>query len=144
MNMDKLNQWLTLIANVGVVVGIVFLAFEIRHNSNELATQLAMNGHLIRTSDIGRSAMDENLAHALVKLRGDEQLTLTEKQRLWSYFSVRFVSWELNYSLGTLADQGPIASFRRSPQLIEYFDEYRPFLDEEFVRYMDESVFPQL
>jgi hypothetical protein len=32
MNLDKLNQWLTLLANFGVVAGIVFLAIEIRQN----------------------------------------------------------------------------------------------------------------
>ena len=34
--MEKLNQWLTLLANVGVLVGIVFLAIEIRQNTNNL------------------------------------------------------------------------------------------------------------
>lgn len=144
MNMDKLNQWLTLVANVGVVVGIVFLAFEIRHNSNELATQIAMNGHQIRTNDIGRTAMDGGLAHALVKLRSDEQLTPTEEERLWAYFSVRFVNWESEYGLGSLAEHGPIASFRRLPQSTRYFEEYRPFLNEQFVNYMDEFVLSKL
>ena len=36
MEMEKLNQWLTLLANVGVLVGIVFLAIEIRQNTNNL------------------------------------------------------------------------------------------------------------
>lgn len=34
MNIEKANQWLALLANVGVVVGIVFLAFEIRTNTS--------------------------------------------------------------------------------------------------------------
>ena len=34
MNLDKANQWLTLLANIGVVIGIVFLAFEIRTNTS--------------------------------------------------------------------------------------------------------------
>ncbi len=34
MNIDKLNQWLSLLVNVGVVVGIVFLAVEIRTNTS--------------------------------------------------------------------------------------------------------------
>ena len=31
-NMDKLNQWLTLSANVAVLLGIVFVAYELRQN----------------------------------------------------------------------------------------------------------------
>ena len=31
--MDKLNQWLTLFANLGVLVGIFLLAYEVRKNT---------------------------------------------------------------------------------------------------------------
>ena len=34
--MGKLNQWLMLAANLGVLAGIFFLAFEIRQNSDAL------------------------------------------------------------------------------------------------------------
>ena len=33
MNLEKLNQWLRLLANIGVVAGIIFLAMEIRTNT---------------------------------------------------------------------------------------------------------------
>jgi hypothetical protein len=36
---DRLNRWLTLIANTGVLVGIVFLAVELRQNNENLAAQ---------------------------------------------------------------------------------------------------------
>ena len=32
--MQKTNQWLTLLANLGVIAGLVFLAIEIRQNTN--------------------------------------------------------------------------------------------------------------
>ena len=32
MDTEKINRWLTLLANIGVVAGIVFLAVEIRQN----------------------------------------------------------------------------------------------------------------
>jgi hypothetical protein len=34
MNVDKLNSWLGVVANIGVIFGIVFLAMEVRHASN--------------------------------------------------------------------------------------------------------------
>ena len=37
--MDRLNQWLTLLANIGVIVGIVFLAFEIQQNTEMMKAQ---------------------------------------------------------------------------------------------------------
>ena len=39
MNLDNLHKWLTLLANVGVVAGIFFLAFEIRQNEEMLDRQ---------------------------------------------------------------------------------------------------------
>lgn len=39
MDFEKLNRWLTFLANVGVIAGIVFLAVEIRQNSNAIRAQ---------------------------------------------------------------------------------------------------------
>ena len=39
MSLDKVNHWLTLLANVGVLAGIVFLALEMRHSSNAINAQ---------------------------------------------------------------------------------------------------------
>ena len=39
MNFDKLNQWLSLVANFGVLIGIVFLAIEMRQNTAMMQAQ---------------------------------------------------------------------------------------------------------
>ncbi len=39
MTMDKLNNWLTLLANFGVIAGIVFLAIEIQQNTEMMQSQ---------------------------------------------------------------------------------------------------------
>ncbi len=44
MNVDRLNQWLILAANLGVLVGIIFLSIEIRQNTT------AMRGAAIQTA----------------------------------------------------------------------------------------------
>jgi hypothetical protein len=38
-NLDNLNKWLTLIANFGVVLGIIFLGIEISQNNDALDAQ---------------------------------------------------------------------------------------------------------
>lgn len=38
MHIEKLNQWLMLAANVGVLGGMLFLAFEIRQNTSQMRT----------------------------------------------------------------------------------------------------------
>ena len=39
MNFENANRWFMLIANVAVIAGIVFLAFELRQNTRQLETQ---------------------------------------------------------------------------------------------------------
>ena len=39
MNLDNLNKWLTLSANFGVLLGIFFLAYEVRQNTDSLQSQ---------------------------------------------------------------------------------------------------------
>jgi hypothetical protein len=41
MDSDRLNRWLSLGANIGVLVGIIFLAVEIRQNSDLARLQFA-------------------------------------------------------------------------------------------------------
>ena len=41
MNAEKLNSWLGVLANIGVLVGIIFLAIEVRHSSNAVNAQMA-------------------------------------------------------------------------------------------------------
>ena len=41
MDSDRLNRWLTLIANVGVLVGLLLLVFEIRQNTDVMQAQMA-------------------------------------------------------------------------------------------------------
>ena len=41
MNAEKLNSWLGVFANIGVLVGIIFLAMEVRHSSIAVNAQMA-------------------------------------------------------------------------------------------------------
>jgi len=43
MSTEKMNTWLTLLANVGVLVGIVFLALEIQQNTDIVKAQTRDN-----------------------------------------------------------------------------------------------------
>jgi hypothetical protein len=39
MNSEKLNRWLSLVSNMAVIAGIIFLAIEIRQNTQQLEIQ---------------------------------------------------------------------------------------------------------
>ena len=61
MNSDRLNTWLTFGANMAVLVGIVFLAVEIRQNSEHLALQLEFQAAQ-KLFEINRDLQDSNNA----------------------------------------------------------------------------------
>ncbi len=66
MDLKKLNQWLTLFANIGVLAGIIFLGFEIRQN-----TQIMKADAIQESTNIAREQ--------LYFLAGDSQIARIEK-----------------------------------------------------------------
>jgi hypothetical protein len=68
VNVDRLNKWLTLLANFGVVAGIVFLAIEVRQNQALLEESNRINRFESRMSAVdtfnewrGQWVQDEEL-----------------------------------------------------------------------------------
>ena len=69
MDLDKLNKWLVLFANLGVMVGVVFLAIEISQNqislehANEISRFEARMGPVDTFNDLtALIVQDEELA----------------------------------------------------------------------------------
>ena len=87
--MDKLNQWLTLIANIGVLIGIFFLAFELRQNTNSLAAQSILELNVANNEAMYLIASDETMADIEVKAKaGLKGLSLAEIERYkFSWFA---------------------------------------------------------
>ncbi len=87
MNLDKTNRWLTLLANIGVMAGIVFLAVEVNQNSAELeqsnAVATAQGPFQVNTvMDNSYRAMAQNPVLAkLVKDGHESPESLTELER---------------------------------------------------------------
>lgn len=90
----KVNDWLTLIANVAVVGGIVFLAVEIGQNNELLRSEsrqaLVANDLLSLTQGV------EN-ADIYVKLVSNEELSAEEQLRLSFIFALDMRNREFEY-----------------------------------------------
>ena len=93
MNNEKLNQRLTILANFGVIVGIVFLVVEIRQTSKQIeqntAALSAQTFFQINESSNGAKlifAQDAELAELLMRGNKDPE-SLTELER------ERFIQW---------------------------------------------------
>jgi hypothetical protein len=93
---DKLNRWLTLLANTGVLVGIIFLAIEIRQNTDnlEMNRQIALaeaystRNNTVQSAQI-EAAMSEDFADIYVKWQQSGSKSLSDAERF------RVESWEV-------------------------------------------------
>ena len=88
MNLDQLNKWLTLVANLGVLAGIVLVAFQLKENTDATRVQsaYALNDTTIG-GDIG--CMGDTTADAVTTAYFKPQ-ELTEAQVLqtWCYLEL--------------------------------------------------------
>ena len=130
MNLEKLNSWLTLSANIGVFAGIIFVAYEIRQNTTQLRSETSNSiTEAINVINANEYANPElaDLLH-----RGDQSfnsLNDVEKRRYSSYQYSRLNLAEyvlILESEGLSGLQFPYADviagdISRSPGLTEWF-----------------------
>ena len=142
MNIEKLNHWLTLLANVGVIAGIVFLVIEIITATT--AVQSASILELANASREGLLAIASDPDLARVRLKGDQDPNSLEGEdalryfvyyrQLWLSFQNAWQQWELgvvsddiwagyNSALcGVMAVSGPRKEWpRHAPALTQRF-----------------------
>jgi hypothetical protein len=92
--MDKLNQWMTLAVNVGVLIGIIFLAYEIRQNTDAVHAQTREAILAAGQAELQAVRSDPNLIDSIVR---DGALTVEEQVKLYTWLvsalKVREFSW---------------------------------------------------
>ena len=96
MNLDNLNRWLTLAANVGVLAGIFFLAYELQQNTQMMKSQTRaqVSQSTIHNVDMYREAA---VLAATIKLELGEQLSIEEEYLLDNAANATFRMWENNF-----------------------------------------------
>lgn len=94
MNSEKLNNWLTLGANIGVLAGIVFLVYELQQNT--LATQLdvASNFQNSFTEIEMLIAGDSEFTDLLMKGREGREISPTNQLRLAVFYTNVLRQWQ--------------------------------------------------
>ncbi len=144
MKKINLGQTIGILANIGVIAGIVFLAVELKQNNDQLDMQNTITQHQNRVSNIGASIHDESLAAAQLKLDRNEPLTDVERERLYWVHAIKFLNWELAFQLGQFDPRAPIESLRDSPGQLEFWMDYRRYLTPPFVNWIEAQVLPHI
>ncbi len=148
MNTDQLNRWLTLGANIGVVIGLVLLIFEIGQNTdmmraqiNQSRTDTAVSEQqavynsdylpaLIAAADRGEQFSDEEMIRYRSYFRAYNR---NMDNQLWQYYQ-GFLGENIPRSIKG-ASRGVIAGNSVGLELWEsqkysYTDEYVAFVEE--------------
>ena len=79
MDADRLNKWVTLGANIGVLVGIILLIFEIDQNRQAIRAQTRNDIAQGAIGVISLSIENPYLADILVRSNRGEELSESEK-----------------------------------------------------------------
>jgi hypothetical protein len=105
---DKLNSWLTLGANIGVLAGIILLVVEIDQNRESIRGQTRNDLAQGAIAVISLAVENPHLADALVRSNNGEEITAVENYILASRAEAIFRYFEnvhYQYRIGTY-DEG--------------------------------------
>ena len=147
MKKIELGQAITILANIGVIVGIAFLAVEVSQNNDELAAQTRNRMFELR-ADIELDYIRNvgGIADIYNKMNTAQELTRIEGNRIASRRMHALRSLDFMYRedpQGTLQEADFwIVMFQSDPGLLEYWDSTKEARDPELVRLFEQVVIP--
>ena len=146
MQKIDLGQTISILANIGVIAGIIFLGVELRQN-NELLRSDATRGYMINRVETNQRLADSTeIVPLRLKAARGEPLTDAEVTRLFHDASASMTLWEWEwqqYEAGLL-EYVPTAGYRsvvrRYPHIQAALSEIGPSLDPRFVEWFQQNV----
>ena len=145
--MKKLDfgQTITILANVGVIAGIFFLALELRQNNELLVAQTSYAQFNVERE---RRMIRVEHSDLVEKVVSGQPMTGAECRRLMliNNDTLDAYRWQFReYQAGRLTDDFvDLRTWRdvwgSNPGLIELFEQDRGELDPNFVRFVDEAI----
>jgi len=118
--MEKINRWLTLGANLVVIVGIIFLTMQIKQNTLQLRTNASYT--INQSLSVLNSSEYNNSELADINMRGEQSLSSLNPIELRQFYSFQWDRLNLAIHILKMEDDG------LSNLLFPYVD----FLVQEF------------
>ncbi len=81
MNSDKVNRWLTLLANFGVVIGLAVLIYELRETQHRAETEASVRRLNMVHEMAANLALSDSMSEIAVKVQTEGVRSLTELER---------------------------------------------------------------
>ena len=142
MDLDTLNAWLSLIANVAVIAGIAFLAIEVSQNTLQTKLQTSSSFQDTFTSVELNIASSNELLEALVRSQKGEELTEVDRLRVLVFYRAVLRGYQSSYyqSLAGIIDKEiwageknqMIQSFGFDKGMADYWQQNKSLYTTEF------------
>lgn len=146
MDSEKLNSWLRLLANFGVVIGLALLIFELRQTQHIVETQATVQRLNQMQEAQVNFAISESLAPISVKANADGVQSLSESEfgRLqaweWSVY-LRMGSQHIQYVRGYLDKDTADRIVQAAVDRLQIWDALEvPLQDDEFGRAIKQAA----
>jgi hypothetical protein len=148
MKKFDLGQTISVLANIGVIAGIVFLAFELRQNNELLASQARSNLVSGRATYQTYVATNDGGIADIITKSAKSELTSTERFRLNVHWDLVINNWAAMYrevEAGPLEESDiPIGTWARTltqnPDLAKLWEIRKADHPDDFVRFVDTIV----
>ena len=108
MEPDKVNRWLTLGANIGVLIGIILLVVELSQNRDMIRAQTRNEISQQLSNRLLSVATNPQLASVMRRAKDGEELTDDEFTQIYVYHVANLRDWEnihYQYRHGTFDQQ---------------------------------------
>lgn len=153
MQKIDLGQTITILANIGVIAGIVFLAVELRQNNEQLSAQAKFNLHQNKYSITDQVIESSEFANFITRISTNQPHTPEDELRIY-HLTIRHLGnwqWEYLESVeGRLDEEDlPLIGWRADfsgggalglPPFDSIWEAGKDAYDPRFVRFMEENV----
>ena len=151
MEFDRLNRWLALAANLGLLAGLILVALQLNQTSELARAQLINEGNLT-ASEVWAGLMGEDPAEAIAKsIENPSEMTFADFMVVDAYLWIAVNIFHRNYEL---AREGMFETTdwqERIDSLGTWYlgnafarawweEEARHFFEPEFVAYIDQHL----
>lgn len=106
MNAEKFNNWLQIGANLGILIGLILVGFQMKQNSELLGAELAFMEDQRLIDGALRLAGEHPSAVFAKHLTNLEDLNLQEQIEIESFYYTHFQNWSSMYELASIGISG--------------------------------------
>ena len=141
MKLEELERYFSLLANLGVIIGIVFLVIELNQNNELLAAQDRFNRLQVSNYGFNLFLEDADLPRIFYDTAPSDR-TESEKRIVSYYWSNLMRGFEWTF-IELPKDELPTEKWRRSIDcefILESWDRQKPTYDAGFVEYFEANI----